>query len=187
MPVKIIRGDRWEILGKGAVLLSCPPVIGAHPGLYTGMIVEEAALLSKAHALIQKERKAGDTIDESVVLDFDAGKLAFANDFGVKLELAIKGIDDPGLEIQTTQQNNPIGVVELAKKVFDGLNLRTSTAETLSENSPKDLQTAWLSLGPDEREFQKEQVVSRIADLVGSLNVALGSSQGDEGVSGVLD
>jgi len=160
-----------------------------HPGLYTGMIVEEAALLSKSHALIQKERKAGENpLDEAAVTEFNAGRTSFVNDFGVKLELAILGMVEPGIEIQASHIENSVEIVEVVKKTFQpGFDLRTNTERTLSENAQQGLQTVWLSLGPDEREFKKEQLVSKIADLVGSLNAMLGLSESDERVGGVLD
>jgi len=160
-----------------------------HPGMYTGMIVEEVALLSKSHALIQKERKAdANPLDEAAMIEFNAGRTLFINDFGIKLEIAIMGMVEPGIEMRASHIENHFEIVELVKKTFQpGLDLRINTEQPLSESAQQSLQTVWLSLGPDEREFKKDQVVSKIANLVGSLNALLGLSESDERVSGVLD
>jgi len=55
MPIKIIRQTHQEIIGRGTVLLSSPPAADQTGDLYTGQIVEDAALLSRAHAMIGKE------------------------------------------------------------------------------------------------------------------------------------
>src|SRR2546428_12323653 len=54
MPVKIIHPDHVEIIGLGHVLLTAPHIANPDADLYTGPIVEEAALNSRSFAVIGK-------------------------------------------------------------------------------------------------------------------------------------
>ncbi len=153
MPLKLIRQNHWEIIGRGPTLLSSPPTIDQSGELYTGRIVEEAALLSKAHAIIRKDGKYNPDsgIPPDVSSEFEASTKNFIMELGIKCVLVILGKNEPG-----------------------------------KADAP-DVQTFALALGPDERGFRKELVISRIADMVGLINGRLGWSETDERAGNILD
>jgi hypothetical protein len=186
MPIKIIQGSHREIVGEGVILLTSPPTTSNLGELYTGEIVEEAALLSRAHALIENERKnTSDSQLSDIISEFNATRATIVDDFGIKLEFAILGKKETGIEVQSAE----VKIVELLKAKFrDDFNMKTNLPENLDqENRPKKLATVRLLLGPEERGLRRDAVVSKTAELVGLLNATLGSSESDEGARGILD
>ena len=86
MPLKIIHPYHTEIMGRGLVLLSNPQIAWAKRDLYTGQIVEEAALLSKSWAIIAKESKQlqGEAEARLAMSDSDKSVRDFVDEYGVK-------------------------------------------------------------------------------------------------------
>src|SRR5207249_9654166 len=93
MPVKIIHPDHTQVVGKGLVLLSSPHITTSKRDLYTGQIVEEAALLSKSWAIIAKESKQlqGEAEARLAMSDSDKSVRDFVDEYGVKCLIAISG------------------------------------------------------------------------------------------------
>jgi hypothetical protein len=191
MPIKIIQGSHREILGEGLVLLSSPPTPHNRGELYTGEIVEEAAILSKAHGLIENEGKStSGALLPDVLSEFDVTKSSIVDDFGIKVEVAILGQKDAGIEVQTAEvEDSRAKVIELLKTEFQAdFNLKIRVGQNIEQESgPKNLATVHLLLGPEERGLRKDMVVGKIAVLVGLLNAAFGSSESNEGIRGILD
>src|SRR3989441_12531352 len=103
MPVKIIHPDHTEVVGEGLVLLSSPHITTSKRDLYTGQIVEEAALLSKSWAIIAKERKQLQSGDETQSADANLEKSVqdFVGEYGIKCVIAISGVAEPGITVKS--------------------------------------------------------------------------------------
>lgn len=190
MPVKIVRGNHREIIGRGAVLLMCPPSSLKNQELYTGSIVEETALLSKSHALIEGETKQPQDMQTSQddIRDFQSSTKELVDEFQIKLILLMVGSEEPGIDILLGHNGVDIDrIIPLLKQLLEEFDLRIVETGTLSETGMKEVQSIQLGLGPDERGFKRDQVISSIVDLVGQINVLLGPSEGDERASNVLD
>ncbi len=142
-------------------------------------------MLSKSHALIEKEPKQTEDpqFAENALSEFRSSTKELIDEFRIKLILAIVGREEPGMEVLTSQ-NDPERdpAVAFLRKKFAEFNLRVSKLQTSNE-----MQSIQIGLGPDERGFRREQVVSGIVDLIGQMNMVLGSVEGDEGAGGVLD
>jgi hypothetical protein len=172
MPLKLIRQNHWEIIGRGPTLLSSPPATDQPGEFYTGRIVEEAALLSKAHAIISKEAKfspnPANPPDGSA--EFEASKKNLIKDLGIRCVLVILGKNEPGIEIRTLQASSGTVRIDLISEGFGSdFEVITNPDEPGKTDEP-DVQTFTLALGPDERDFRKELLTSRIADIVGLIN-----------------
>src|SRR6266571_7600507 len=175
MPIKIIRQTHQEIIGRGAVLLSNPPVADQTGDLYTGHIVEDAALLSRAHAMIGKEWKRD--LDPSTLqvaqAEFEAGTRSFLEEHGVQCVITISGKNESGIEIRANEKASRGETLELvrARLALDfDLTTNKGNGGTSGRDLGYDVQTVLLALGPDERGFRKEALVARITDAVGLIN-----------------
>ena len=182
MPIKIIRQTHQEIIGRGTVLLSSPPSADQTGDLYTGHIVEDAALLSRAHAMIGKESKRD--LDPSALqtaqAEFEAGTQSFLEEHGVQCVITISGKNESGIEIRANETASRGETLELVRaRLALDFDLTTDRWKggTSGRNLGYDVQTVLLTLGPDERGFRKEALIASIADAVGLINAKLGSSE----------
>jgi hypothetical protein len=192
MPLKIVHPNHYEIIGRGFVLLSSPPILSKTTDLHTGTLTEEIALLSKCHAIIGKEKKLTDLSEmESVRSQFTTGIREFLADHGIRFILEIRGKKEPGLEIKTAQSaseaNEILEIVKTAFAMSFPVKVTGFSPEEKPMYSDSDVQTVVLDLGPDERGFQRESIVDVAAEMVGLVNGKLGFSESDEGVRDVLD
>ena len=182
MPIKIIRQTHQEIIGRGTVLLSSPPAADQTGDLYTGQIVEDAALLSRAHAMIGKESKRDlDPSDlQTAQSEFEAGTKSFLEEHEVQCVITISGRNESGIEIHANAMASQGETLELvrARLALDfDLTTNRGNGETSGRELGYDVQTVLLTLGPDERGFRKEALIASIADAVGLINAKLGSSE----------
>jgi len=194
MPLKIIHPDHTEVMGVGVVLLSSPHFSAARRDLYTGQIVEEAALLSKSWAIIAKEGKQLQTVDEtqSAKPDLDEGIQDFIEEYGIKCVISIGGTVEPGITLRSKKEGSESE--EILDIISSGLepHFSINTVADQSENrlpSPQDnpmerdgssthlVHFIQLELGPDERSFRKDQIVNSVADIVGLINARLAFSE----------
>jgi len=204
MPLKIIHPHHTEVIGKGLVLLFNPHVKGPRRDLYTGQIVEEAALLSRSWAIIAKESKHDQEEDNPrpAKSDFDGSVQAFVEEYGIKCVMVITGMSEPGITIKGRQDDSQSEeILEIIRTGLEPHFSINSTPEQVGNgptNSPAVSQgtqdapthsvlTVQLELGPDERGLLKDQIVGSIADIVGLINARLGFSDSNERGSGVLD
>src|SRR2546426_11467093 len=102
MPLKIIQPHHTEVVGEGLVLLFSPHITTSKRDLYTGQIVEEAALLSKSWAIIAKEKRQPQSGDEmqSADANFEKSVQDFVEEYGIKCVIAIGGAAGPGIMIR---------------------------------------------------------------------------------------
>jgi len=205
MPVKIIHPHHTEVVGEGLVLLFSPHVTTSKRDLFTGHIVEEAALLSKSWAIVAKERKQLQSGDETESADATLEKSVqdFVEEYGIKCVIAIRGAAEPGITVKSQ------GVGSESEEILDiirsGLEPHFSVKPEVDQSgnkvlrlqgndrepdnsSAQSVQIIQIELGPEERSFRKDQIVNIVADIVGLINAKLGFSvRGDEGSSGALD
>src|SRR5260370_12609597 len=102
MPIKIINPQETEVMGKGLVLISSPPVIGQKGDLSAGQIAEEVALLSRSWAIIAREIKQDQEGDKVLQAgsDFDKSVQTFVREYGIKCIIMIIGTSEPGILIK---------------------------------------------------------------------------------------
>ena len=191
MPLKLIRQNYWQVVGKGSVLLSNSPSLDQLGELYTGRIVEEAALLSKAPAIIAKEiPNPPDSItSQAIKSEFEANTHRLVEELGIMGMLVVRGKNDPGIEIRAAQAESETGItIDIVKDTLGtDLELKLGSEKSNSQDGSGNIQTIWIGLGPEERGLRKELVVSRIADLIGVINGKLGWSESDKRTSDILD
>ncbi|HEX4920784.1 MAG TPA: hypothetical protein VFV92_08595 [Candidatus Bathyarchaeia archaeon] len=193
MPLKIVHPNRYEIIGRGLVLLLSSTNQTKTPDLHMGALTEEIALLSKGHAIIGQEKRFTDASDiESARLEFTTGVRELIADQGIRIILEIRGKKEPGLGIMVAPSTSEADeIVEIVKTAFS-LTVPTavtplSSAELPTYSSDKDVQTIVLDLGPDERSIQRETVIDIAAETVGLVNRKLGFSGRDDGPGDALD
>jgi hypothetical protein len=191
MPVKLVHQHYLEVVGKGPVLLTSLLDPKQSEELYAGRIVEEAALLSKAHAIIPKEVKNiwdSNTLQQ-VTSEVEAGSRQLVEELGIKCVIALGGTNEPGVWIRGPRITSKEAIgTDLVKEALSTnfelqIDVDGSTDGTGSDNA----KTIHISLGPDARGFRKDLVVARIANLVAVINARLGWSETNQGSSDVLD
>jgi hypothetical protein len=194
MPLKIIHPDHTEVMGVGVVLLSSPHLAAARRDLYTGQIVEEAALLSKSWAIIAKESKPLQSGDEtqSAKLDFDKGVQDFIEEYGIRCVISVDGTGEPGIILKSqtdgSESEEILDIIKSGLEPHFSINtesvqsenrlLRPTNTDAGRDNSPThSVHMIQLELGPEERSFRKDQIVNSLADIVALINAKLGFSE----------
>ncbi len=203
MPLKIIRKDHMEILGRGFVLLTATHMAVAEADLHTGQIVEEAALLSKCYALIGKMNR--ELLDskriQSVHSEFRKSIQTLVDEDGIRCVLDIRGKKEAGVDIGTVRgECTPQSTTEMVKtrlardfKVsmnaeYTGIELGSIVAAYVKENPKATLavEAIQIEFGQEERTFHREKVIGDIVDIVGLVNQRLAFSESDQGSGGAL-
>ena len=192
MPLKIIRENQTQLVGRGPVLLAVLPTSTKSRDLYVGKIAEEAALLSKSHAIISEEPKGNQIVDEfpRIASEFEADFEKFLEDNPVDFVLQIAGTNEPGLEVRTVycgpQTEETLGNIKERFRQDFSVKVSPADVKVPSTNSGK-VQTISIALGPEARGFQKAKAIAIISDLVDQINGKLGKSERDKRASDVLD
>ena len=193
MPVKIIHPDHMEIVGLGHVLLTAPHASSPEADNHTGSIVEEAALTSRSYAVIGKVSK--EFLDlhriQAAHSEFRKGVAAFIEEDGIRYLLDIHGKKDPGVDVKTspglTSSDSTTGLVtsRLAKDftvnvIEEFAKLEPgSVVSTYSRKSATGdflLETVQIDFGQEERQFQREKVISDVSEIADILNSRLNVS-----------
>jgi len=190
MPVKIIHPDHIEIVGLGHVLLTAPHTTSPDADLHTGTIVEEAALTSRSYAVIGKVSREFLDLNriQSAQSEFRKSIEGFIAEDGIRYILDIHGKKEPGVNIGIAEgQTCSDSTTELVKS-------RLSKDFTVKVNSEykddepgsivtgynrKDaegnfvVETIQVEFGHEERQFQREKVISDISEIADILNARL--------------
>ncbi|TMI44329.1 N-formylglutamate amidohydrolase [Candidatus Bathyarchaeota archaeon] len=190
MPVKIIHPDHVEIVGLGHVLLVALHTASPDADLHTGTIVEEAALTSRSYAVIGKVSREFLDLNriQSAQSEFRKSIEGFIAEDGIRYILDIRGKKEPGVNIGIAEgQTCSDSTTELVKS-------RLSKDFTVKVNSEykgdepgsivtgynrKDaegnfvVETIQVEFGHEERQFQKEKVISDISEIADILNARL--------------
>ena len=205
MPLKIVHPHYTEVMGTGLILLFNPHATTSKRDLYTGQIVEEAALLSRSWAIIAKETKPLQNVGETQSADPDLDKSVedFVKEYGIKCVIAIGGAAEPGITVKS--QENGSESEDILDMIRSGIEPHFSVKPEVDQSegrvlglqgngrsadklSAQTIQVIRMELGPEERSFRKDQIVNSVADIVGLINAKLGfSDSGQQGSGGILD
>ena len=196
MPVKIIHPDHVEIVGLGHVLLTAPHTTSPDADLHTGQIVEEAALTSRAFAVIGKVDREFLDLNriQSAQLEFRKGIEGFVSEDGIRYILDIRGKKEPGVEIGTVEgQTSSDSTTELVRSRL----VKDFTVKVNNEykgDEPVSLVTGYdrkdakgnftveaiqIQFGHEERQFLREKVIRDISEIADILNARLEPSRTD--------
>jgi len=196
MPVKIIHPDHVEIVGLGHVLLTAPHIASPDADLHTGTIVEEAALTSRSYAVIGKVSREFLDLNriQSAQSEFRKSIEAFIAEDGIRYVLDIRGKKEPGVNIGTAEgQTCSDSTTELVKsrlskdftvKVngeYKGVESGSVVTSYNSEDAKGNfvVETIQFEFGHEERQFQREKVISDISEIADILDGQLVASRGD--------
>src|SRR5438094_2934817 len=196
MPVKIIHPDHVEIVGLGHVLLTAPHTTSPDADLHTGQIVEEAALTSRAFAVIGKvDREFLDRNRiQSAQLEFRKGIEGLVSEEGIRDILDMRGKKEPGVEIGTVEgqtssdSTNELVRSRLVKDFTVKVNNEYKGDEPLSLVTGYDrkdakgnftVETIQIQFGHEERQFLREKVIRDISEIADILNARLEPSRTD--------
>src|SRR5260370_41513011 len=176
MPLKIIHPRYTEVMGAGLVLISSPPIMDQKRDLYTGQIVEEAALLSRSWAIIAREIKLDQDEDKArqVGSDFDKSVQTFVGAYGIKCIIMIVGTSEPGIMIRAHPTDSTSE--EILEIIRSGLEPHFSTKVTnpgAGDASSQALLIVRVPLRPDARAFVKDQFDNRYAAIAGLIHTRL--------------
>ena len=196
MPVKIIHPDHLEIVGLGHVLLTAPHTASPDAYLYTGPIVEEAALTSRAFAVIGKVNRNFLDLNriQSAQSEFRKSIENFIAEDGIRYLLEIRGKKEPGVNIGTPSgQTSPDSTTELVRSrlVKDFAVTVNNELKGLGPGIPvpsynrKDaegefvIEHVLLEFGHEERQLQREKVILDVSEIVDILNARLAAPRTD--------
>jgi len=196
VPVKIIHSDHVEIVGLGRVLLTAPHATSPDADLHTGSIVEEAALTSRSYAVIGKVSKEFLDLTKirSAKSEFRKGIETFIAEDGIIYVLDIRGKMEPGVEIRTAvgQTSSPSTTELVRSRLVKDFTVRVNddykeleTGDVVPSYNSKDakgdfvVETIEIEFGQDERQLQREKVISDLSEIADILNARLGASRTD--------
>ena len=196
MPVKIIHPDHVEIVGLGHVLLTAPRTASPDADLHTGTIVEEAALTSRSYAVIGKVSREFLDLNriQSAQLEFRRSIEGFIAEDGIRYLLDINGKEEPGVDIATTAgQTCSDSTTELVRsRLVKDFTVKVNnqykgvdSGSVVTSYNRKDAQgnfiveTLQIEFGHEERQFQREKVISDISEIADLLDARLVVSRGD--------
>ena len=196
MPVKIIHPDHVEIVGLGHVLLTAPHIASPDADLHTGTIVEEAALTSRSYAVIGKVSREFLDLNriQSAQSEFRKSIEGFIAEDGIRYVLDIRGKKEPGVNIETaagrTCSDSTTELVRsrLSKDFTVKVNSEYKGVESgsvVTSYNSKDakgnfvVETIQVEFGHEERNFQREKVISDISEIADILDGQLVASRGD--------
>ena len=196
MPVKIIHSDHVEIVGLGRVLLTAPHTTSPDADLHTGSIVEETALTSRSYAVIGKVSKEFLDLSkiQSAKSELRKGIETFIAEDGIRYVLDIRGKMEPGVEIRTPvgQTSSPSTTELVRTRLVKDFTVRVNddykeleTGDVVPSYNSKDakgdfvVETIEIEFGQDERQLQREKVISDLSEIADILNARLGASRTD--------
>jgi hypothetical protein len=194
MPIKIIHPDHVEIVGLGHVLLTAPHTTSSNSDLHTGSIVEEAALTSRSYAVIGKVSR--EFLDlariQSAQSEFRKSIEAFIAEEGIRYLLDIRGKKEPGVDVRTVVgQTCSVSTSEFVRSrlvkdftlKMNSENEGVEAGNIVTSYNRKDSQgnfvveTIQVEFGHEERQFQREKVISDISEIADILNARLGAHE----------
>ncbi len=196
MPLKIIHPDHMEIVGLGHVLLTAPHTASPDADLHAGTIVEEAALTSRSYAVIGKVSREFLDLNriQSAQSEFRKSIEGFIAEDGIRYLLDIHGKKEPGVDIATTaRQTCSDSTTELVRsrlvkdfmvkvnnqyKGFESGSIVTSYNRKDAKGNFV-VETIQVEFGHEERQFQREKVISDISEIADILNARLLASRAD--------
>ncbi len=191
MPLKIMRPDHTELVGRGYVLLTAPHAAGPEADLHTGQIVEDAALVSRCYAMIGKISREFVDLNrvEAARTEFRKSISTLLTDDGIRCILDIHGKKESGVDIGTaegqtaSESTTDLVKTRLSKDFLVKVNekyMGLKPGSIITTYGKKDASGAFpveavqIEFGHKERNDQREKVVTDIAELVSLVNIKLG-------------
>jgi len=190
MPIKIVRPNHFELLGEGYVLLTAPHAAGPEAELYTGKIVEDAALTSRCYAVagnVSPEYEDPTRI-QAARAELRSSVEAMLEENGIKCLLDVRGKKGAGVEIDISDRTIvSLTTIELVKA---RLSKRFAVARNPQSGGPQPqdalklysgkesggeplFEALNLSFGQTEIQLKRELVVNSLVELVALLNQEL--------------
>ena len=183
MPIKIVRPNHFELLGEGYVLLTAPHAAGPEAELYTGKIVEDAALTSRCYAVagnVSPEYEDPTRI-QAARAELRSSVEAMLEENGIKCLLDVQSKKDAGVEIARSDRTMVSStIIELVKA---GLSKGFIVALAPQSGGPQPqgalklysggeplFEALSLRFGQTEIQLKRELVVNSLVELVALLN-----------------
>jgi len=196
VPVKIVHPDHVEIVGLGHVLITAPHATSAEADLYTGQIVEEAALTSRSFAVIGKVNKEFSDPNriQSAQSELRGSIKGYIAEDGIQYILDVRGKKEPGVDIGTAAgQTCSYSAIELVKSrlaqdftvTAKNNHNQSESAGAIASYDRKDasgkfaVETIQIQFGQEERQFQREKIIRDISEIADILNARLVASGAD--------
>jgi hypothetical protein len=190
MPIKILHPDHTELVGLGYVLLVAPHATGVDKDLHTGQLVEDAALASRAYAVIGKTGSAYQDQDrlQSVRVDFRRSIDGIIEENGIKCVLNVRGRKESGVDVGTGQGKTATDDISGIVRIFLSRNFTVTRDkyqgvkpdgaedgyEKIDAKGGFAVQSVQISFGLEELQTRRDKIVDDLAELVGLVNVKLG-------------
>jgi len=195
LPIKILHRNHTELVGTGYVLLTALNTTGPVE-LYPGPVAEEAALSSRAYAIIGKNNAHDSDHQAQVLQELKERINGIIDENRVKCVLELRFNQDPGIEIQTgpgktcseeisnlihsfLSKNFPVSLdhepLESQSKSLTGL-------ERKNQDGTFAVQSVRINIGSEGLAMRRDKLVDQLAELVGMLNVRLGFDPASEPV-----
>jgi len=194
LPIKILHQNHTELVGTGYVLLTTPNTAGPVE-LYLGPVAEDAALSSRAYAIIGRNN-AHDSEPQAPVLQEMRDRInSIIDENRIKCILEIRSKQDPGIEIQTGPGKSCSEEISNLIHSFLSKNFPVSLDHESLESQSKSLtglerknqdgtfavQSVRINIGGEELSM-RDKLVDQLAELVGVMNVRLGFDPASEPV-----
>src|SRR6266705_6827035 len=190
LPIKILRSDHTELVGSGFVLLTAPHATG-HEADHMGQIVEDAALASRAYAVIGKVGSQYSDPDriETARTDFRKSIDSIIEEDAIKCVLDTKGKEETGVDVGTGLGSTCTDETGNLVKSFLSRDFAVTVNRKYQGMKPESVATSYhrvgstgafmveavqLEFGREERQLKRDKVVNDLAELVGLLNVKVG-------------
>ncbi len=195
MPIKILHRNHTELVGTGYVLLASANTTG-QVELYPGPVAEEAALSSRAYAIIGKNNAHGSEHQAPVLQEMRDRINSIIDENRIKCVLEVSSKQDPGIEIQTgpgetcneeisnlihsfLSKNFP---VSLNHELLESQSNSLTGLERKNQDGTFAVQSVRINIGSEELAMRRDKLVDQLAELVGMLNVKLGFDPASEPV-----
>ena len=182
MPIKITHPTHSELVGTGYVLITTrsPAAAEAHEA----QVVEDAALTSRAYAVIAKTGIPGqDSANNELVRRVNS----IIDENEIKCVLQLQSKPEPGLEVQNSQDKTCTEETSNTVRTYLAKNFLVTTSAPDSSTSKQTfdlarktpdgtftVQSIRINVGNEELELRRDKLVDQLAELVGILNVRLG-------------
>ena len=187
MPIKILHPNHTELVGTGYVLLTTPNTTG-QVELYSGPITEDAALSSRAYAIIGKNNPHDSEHQAQILQELRDRINNIIDENRTKCVLEIRSKQDPGIEVQTgpgktcseeisnlihsfLSKNFP---VSLDRESLESQSKSLTGLERKNQDGTFAVQSVRINIGSEELAMRRDKLVDQLAELVGMLNVRLG-------------
>ncbi len=177
-------------MGSGYVLLVSPHTTSVGKDLHTGQIVEDAALASRAYAVIGKTGGAYQDQErlQSVRVDFRRSIDDIVEENAIKCVLNVRGRKESGVDMGTGLGKTCTDDISSIVRIFLSRNFKVSlnmyqdekpggmsdSYEKIDAKGGFAVQSVQIDFGLEELQTRRDKIVDDLAELVGLVNVKLG-------------